>query len=54
MTLVKCKKCGRYTLEIICPSCGEATISPYPPRFSPGDRYGVYRRKLKLESMGSG
>ncbi len=43
----KCPSCGRYTLKDTCPDCGEHTISPIPPRFSPEDRYGDYRRKLK-------
>jgi len=43
----KCPVCGRYTMEDECPVCGERTVSPLPPRFSPEDRYGKYRRALK-------
>jgi len=45
--LQKCGACGRYTLKAICPACGHATGNPMPARYSPEDRYGVYRRKLK-------
>jgi H/ACA ribonucleoprotein complex subunit 3 len=46
-TMRKCAACGRYTLNDVCPDCGRATGSPMPPRYSPEDRYGAYRRKLK-------
>ncbi|MCD6223059.1 MAG: RNA-protein complex protein Nop10 [Thermoplasmata archaeon] len=46
-----CYKCKRYTLKDVCPVCGEKTIKKEPPRFSPQDRYGKYRRMLKKEVM---
>jgi H/ACA ribonucleoprotein complex subunit 3 len=45
--LYYCKNCKDYTLDSICKKCNENTISKYPPRFSPQDRFGEYRRKLK-------
>jgi len=45
----KCPKCGTYTLKENCPVCGEKTVTPIPPRFSPEDPYGKYRRKLRKE-----
>jgi len=42
-----CKECRRYTLKAACPDCGIATMIPLPPRYSPEDRFGAYRRKLK-------
>ncbi|HDN74517.1 ribosome biogenesis protein [Archaeoglobales archaeon ex4484_92] len=45
----KCRSCGRYTLQNICPECGEKTFMPIPPKFSPEDPYGKYRRKLRRE-----
>jgi len=45
--LLYCNKCNNYTLDTICNKCKEKTISRNPPRFSPQDRYGKYRRKLK-------
>ena len=47
--LKKCMKCDRYTLQESCSDCGERTILPLPPRFSPQDKYGKYRRKLLME-----
>ncbi|WP_018154212.1 RNA-protein complex protein Nop10 [Methanothermococcus thermolithotrophicus] len=45
MRMRKCSKCGKYTLKELC--CGENTVTVKPPRFSPEDRYGRYRRILK-------
>ncbi|WP_081622996.1 RNA-protein complex protein Nop10 [Archaeoglobus sulfaticallidus] len=47
--LRKCRNCGRYTLKESCPVCKQKTISPIPPKFSIEDRYGKYRRKLRME-----
>ncbi|MFO8109525.1 MAG: RNA-protein complex protein Nop10 [Thermoplasmata archaeon] len=43
----KCPKCKSYSLTDSCPDCGRDTINPKPPKYSPEDRYGGYRRKLK-------
>jgi len=48
----KCPECGRYTLKETCPACGAKTKVAHPPRFSPEDPYGEYRRRLKREQMG--
>jgi H/ACA ribonucleoprotein complex subunit 3 len=46
----KCTKCGRYTLsKDKCPFCGGDLVVPHPPRFSPEDKYVMYRLKMKLE-----
>ncbi len=45
----KCKECGAYTLHDRCHICGGETVEVLPPRFSPEDRYGKYRRMLKRE-----
>jgi H/ACA ribonucleoprotein complex subunit 3 len=50
--LLYCKKCNEYTLEKICKKCKQKTISKNPPRFSPQDRYGKYRRELKKLEKG--
>jgi len=42
--LRKCPVCGEYTLkEVHC----APTVSAYPPKYSPEDKYGEYRRKAK-------
>lgn len=45
--LFYCQKCQEYTLHNVCRICNQKTISKNPPRFSPQDNYGDYRRKLK-------
>ena len=45
--LKRCGACGRYTLKDVCPACGRPAGNPMPPRYSPEDPYGMYRRKLK-------
>ncbi|ATZ60897.2 MAG: RNA-protein complex protein Nop10 [Methanosarcinales archaeon Met12] len=43
----KCVDCGTYTFKTRCPDCGKETINPLPPKFSPVDPYGKYRRSMK-------
>ena len=43
----KCPFCEQYTLQSRCPQCQTTTISSKPPKFSPVDKYGSYRRKEK-------
>jgi len=43
----RCEACGEYTLKEVCAKCGSVTKSPMPPRFSPKDPYGKYRRMVK-------
>jgi H/ACA ribonucleoprotein complex subunit 3 len=45
--MAKCMECGAYTYSDVCPKCSGKTASPHPSRFSPEDRYGKYRRRLK-------
>ncbi|MEA1906818.1 MAG: RNA-protein complex protein Nop10 [Euryarchaeota archaeon] len=45
--ILRCTQCNRYTLEETCPVCDSATVNPRPARFSPEDRYGEYRRRMK-------
>lgn len=39
--------CGAYTTKPVCPKCGKSTGLPKPPKYSPEDRYGRYRRLAK-------
>lgn len=43
--ILKCS-CGAYGLSERC-TCGGKRVSPKPPKWSPEDRYGSYRRKYK-------
>ncbi len=46
--IYKCLKCGRYTLkQDRCPVCGGLARVAHPPRFSPVDKYGEYRREMR-------
>jgi H/ACA ribonucleoprotein complex subunit 3 len=45
----KCQKCGTYALGDRCPKCGGKTKNAEPPKYSPQDKYGKYRRMMKLE-----
>jgi len=51
MRMKKCPKCGKYTLKDFCSDCNEKSVTIKPPRFSPVDKYGKYRRALKKAKM---
>jgi H/ACA ribonucleoprotein complex subunit 3 len=51
--LYYCKKCKIYTLDNVCGKCKGNTISKNPPKFSPQDHYGKYRRELKKLQKGA-
>jgi H/ACA ribonucleoprotein complex subunit 3 len=51
-SLRKCPTCNVYTLKDLCPKCGGTTLMPMPAKYSPEDRYGAYRRKLKKDMEG--
>lgn len=42
-----CVNCKEYTMKEKCPRCGGATIEKKPPKFSPDDKWGKYRRAAK-------
>jgi H/ACA ribonucleoprotein complex subunit 3 len=46
-----CEKDNKFTLEEVCPICGEKTILPLPPKYSPEDPYAEYRRKAKEDFL---
>ncbi|MFX1481798.1 MAG: RNA-protein complex protein Nop10 [Promethearchaeota archaeon] len=49
--LFKCQDCGEYTLNSkTCPKCGGSVSSPRPPKYSPQDKFGSYRRKAKQKA----
>ncbi len=48
----KCPSCGRYTLLLQCKRCDKSTVCPVPPRYSPEDRMGEYRRRTIRERYG--
>ena len=46
-SISQCKECNVFTLESTCTKCSSKTSNPLPPKFSPEDKYGKYRRMLK-------
>jgi len=44
--ILKCPKCGSYDIKEDC-TCGHKRIEPKPPKYSPEDKYGRYRREAK-------
>ena len=46
--LKKCPVCNSYTLLASCPDCPSQTLSAHPAKYSPHDKYAVYRRKQKF------
>lgn len=46
--ILYCASCESYTLHEMC-SCGGKTIEKKPPKYSPADKYGRYRREAKKE-----
>ena len=46
--------CREYTLQNTCPYCGGDVEVVYPPKYSPEDKYGKYRRILKKQLLRSG
>jgi H/ACA ribonucleoprotein complex subunit 3 len=48
MKMRKCSSCDNYTFKEICPKCGKESINPEPPRYSPENKYGKYRRAFKV------
>lgn len=44
----KCVKCGRYTLKKdSCPYCHGEVRVPHPAKFSPDDKYAIYKGMLR-------
>jgi H/ACA ribonucleoprotein complex subunit 3 len=43
----RCPADWTYTLGPTCPCCGKETVPAHPARFSPEDRYGEYRRRMR-------
>ncbi|MDG1543808.1 MAG: nucleolar RNA-binding Nop10p family protein [archaeon] len=47
--IFQCKTCKSFTTLDMCNKCNIPTINPLPPRYSPQDKYGKYRRMLRKE-----
>ncbi len=49
--ILKCEVCGAYGIKETC-SCGGKRVDVRPPKYSPEDKYGKYRRKEKAKLLG--
>jgi H/ACA ribonucleoprotein complex subunit 3 len=47
-SILKCGDCGSYSLNEKC-SCGGKCVTCVPPKYTPEDKYGDYRREVKQE-----
>jgi H/ACA ribonucleoprotein complex subunit 3 len=45
--LRRCPACGRYSMGEQCPAGHGPTRAAHPPRYSPQDKWALYRRKEK-------
>ena len=45
--ILYCSKCKKFTLQKLCPSCNEKTVTPKPGKYSPEDPYSKYRKIAK-------
>lgn len=48
--ILKCEKCGKYSLSEIC-GCGGKAVSVKPPKYSPDDKYAEMIRRVKREQL---
>ena len=48
--ILKCSKCNKYTMKEVC-ECKEKSVVIKPPKYSPEDKYGEYRRKVKKPEL---
>jgi H/ACA ribonucleoprotein complex subunit 3 len=51
MKMKRCRSCKEYTLKDECLYCGGEVGVIYPPKYSPEDKYGKYRRILKKQQL---
>lgn len=47
-SILKCQSCGSYTMKETC-KCGGKAVTPKPLKYSPADKYQIYRLKTKFE-----
>lgn len=49
--ILRCPKCGKYTMKDECSTCKVKTVQVKPAKYSPEDPYGEYRRKAREEGL---
>ncbi|MGC8600928.1 MAG: RNA-protein complex protein Nop10 [Thermoprotei archaeon] len=51
--ILRCPRCGAYTLKTKCPRCGATTVQAAPAKFSPDDPYLEYKIKARKQQGNS-
>jgi len=49
--LRRCAKCGRYSMRDCCQEEGAETKSVHPAKYSPQDKWALYRRMEKYPKL---
>ena len=49
--ILKCSKCGEFTMNEKCPKCGADALNPKPAKYSPDDKMAKYRREAKKNGL---
>ena len=49
--ILKCVKCGKYSMKERCPVCDAECVIVKPAKYSPEDKYAKYRREAKKEEL---
>lgn len=49
--ILRCPKCKKYTMKEECEQCKVRTVQVKPPKFSPEDPYGGYRREARKNNL---
>jgi len=45
--ILQCPECKSFTIKSECETCKVSSVSIKPPKYSPEDKYGQYRRSIK-------
>lgn len=46
-----CQKCKVYSMKKQCPKCSGEMVLAKPPKYSPEDKLGSYRREAKKKDL---
>ncbi|MBU1111939.1 MAG: RNA-protein complex protein Nop10 [archaeon] len=49
--IMVCQKCKVYSMKKQCPKCSGEMVLAKPPKYSPEDKLGSYRREAKKKDL---
>lgn len=49
--IMVCPKCKVYSMKPECPKCSTKMVLAKPPKYSPQDKLGSYRREAKRKEL---